>query len=357
MIDMGRRQFTPQWVIGLIREMAWNQLNTLHLHLADNEGVRVIFPSHPEIASDNAWSAEELQRVLDTAASYHIEVIPELDMPGHMDWILRSKPEWQLKLDNGQRVSKAIDFSLAPARNFLGELLSDLMEMFPRSRIIHLGADEFFLHPITPNNTPQLAQYARSESSDPKADSEDAVRYFVNRMAALVLAEGRTPRVWNDSAVKKRQVIVLDKKVQIECWSIWGSPRGDLNVQDLVDAGYTVLNAHGDFYFIVNKTWDNLLHPKHSPHGIYDVWRGNQFMDQAGASSTEIAKDHPAMSGAGIQLWIEVPSFSSPEEMWAQLRTWLLPLGQRTWDSLSAAASFAALPLTARALSSPPPEP
>jgi hexosaminidase len=357
MIDMGRRQFSPDWVICLIKEMAWNQLNTLHLHLTDNEGVRVIFPSHPDISSDDAWSAADLKRVLDTAAAYHIEVIPELDMPGHMDWILRDRPQWQLKLNNGPVVSKAIDFSIAQARNFLKSLFTDLMVMFPQSRYIHLGADEYFLQPITPRNTPQLAQYVRDKSGNLEADSEDAVRYFVNSMAELVQEKGKIARIWNDSAVKRRHVVALKKQVQIECWSIWGNQRDDLNTQELVDAGYTVLNAHGDFYFIINKTWDNLFHAKHSPHGIYDVWRGNHFMDNAGTSFTEIPLDHPAMAGAGIQLWIEVPTFSSPEEMWTQLRSWLLPLGQRTWDSPNAANRFKELSLIALAVATPPPAP
>jgi hexosaminidase len=357
MIDMGRRQFSPDWMICLLREMAWNQLNTLHLHLTDNEGVRVIFPSHPDISSDDAWSAGDLKRVLDTAAAYHIEVIPELDMPGHMDWILRNRPQWQLKLNNGSVVSKAIDFSIAPARNFLKSLFTDLMEMFPQSRYIHLGADEYFLQPITPDNTPQLAQYVRDETGNLEADSEDAVRYFINSLAELVQEKGKIARIWNDSAVKRRQVIALKKQVQIECWSIWGSRRGELNAQELVDAGYTVLNAHGDFYFIINKAWDNLFHAKHSPHGIYDVWRANHFMDNAGASFTEIPSRHPAMAGAGVQLWIEVPTFSSPEEMWTQFRSWLLPLGQRTWDSPNAANRFKELPLIALAVANPPPVP
>ncbi len=174
-------------------------------------------------------------------------------------------------------VSKAIDFSIAPARNFLKSLFTDLMEMFPQSRYIHLGADEYFLQPITPDNTPQLAQYVRDETGNLEADSEDAVRYFINSLAELVQEKGKIARIWNDSAVKRRQVIALKKQVQIECWSIWGSRRGELNAQELVDAGYTVLNAHGDFYFIINKAWDNLFHAKHSPHGIYDVWRANSF--------------------------------------------------------------------------------
>jgi hexosaminidase len=108
-----------------------------------------------------------------------------------MDWILRNRPQWQLKLNNGSVVSKAIDFSIAQARNFLMSLFTDLMEMFPQSRHIHLGADEYFLQPITPGNTPQLAQYVRDETGNVEADSEDAVRYFVNTIAELVQKKGK----------------------------------------------------------------------------------------------------------------------------------------------------------------------
>ncbi|WP_095139513.1 family 20 glycosylhydrolase [Pseudomonas sp. Irchel s3a10] len=357
MIDMGRRQFTPDWMICLIQEMAWNQLNTLHLHLTDNEGVRVIFPSYPDLSSSDSWSAADLKRVLDTAASYYVQVIPELDMPGHMDWILRNRPEFQLKLSNGTVVTKALDFSLAAARAFMKTLFSDLMNLFPDSRYIHLGADEYFLSPITPANTPQLAAYARAASGNPSATSEDAVRYFVNDVANLIKEKGKIARVWNDGAVQTVQHITLDKQVQIECWSIWGSVREHLNVKDLVDSGYSVINAHGDFYFIVNRSWDNLYHPLHSPRGIHDVWRPNRFMDEAGNNYTEIAVGHPAMVGGGIQLWIERPTFSSPEEMWTQLRPWLLPLGQRTWGSPHAVERLRNLPLLSRVMQTPPPVP
>lgn len=356
MIDMGRRQFSPDWVICLIKEMAWNQLNTLHLHLTDNEGVRVIFPSCPDLASDDAWSAADLKRVLDFAAANRVQVIPELDMPGHMDWILRNRPHLQLKLDNGQVVSKALDFSLDEARDLMTTLFSDLLDMFPDSRYIHLGADEYFLPPITAQNTSQLAQYARQASGNPDAGSQDAVRHFVNELANFIKAKGRVARAWNDSAVQRNPVIALGTQVQIECWSLWWAKGPNyLDVQDLIDAGYTVLNAQYDFYFIINKTWDNLYHKHHSPHGIYDVWRANLFVSKPGSSAyTEVPADSPALAGAGIQLWIEVPSLSSPEEMWTHLQPWLLPLGQRTWDSPNAASSYKSLSATARAIAHSP---
>ncbi|TVT84709.1 family 20 glycosylhydrolase [Pseudomonas sp. H3(2019)] len=356
LIDVGRKYYSPEWMKNLLREMAWNQLNTLHLHLTDNEGVRVIFPSAQYIASDDAWSAAQLKDILDTAAAYHIEVIPEIETPGHMDWILRNRPQFQLKLSTGQSVSKALDFSIPAARKYLKMLVSDLLDMFPASRHVHLGADEYFLDPISQSNTPQLAQYARDESDLPNATSEDAVRYFVNDLATLVQKRGKIARVWNDGAVQRNPLIALDKKTQIECWSIWGRSH-EMNVQELVDAGYTVKNANGDYYFIIRNNWDNLFDPKHSPHGIYDVWRANHFMDKAGAAITEIPADSPYMAGAGIQVWADEPNYRTPEEVWEHLKLWMLPLGQRTWDSPNAAPDYKSLSLIARAVAHPPPVP
>lgn len=357
LIDVGRKYYSPAWMKYLLREMAWNQLNTLHLHLTDNEGVRIIFPSAPDTASPDAWSAAELKDILDTAASYRIKVIPEIETPGHMNWILRNRPQFQLKLSNNTVVSKALDFSIPAARDFLKALFSDLIAMFPDSSHIHFGADEYFLNPINQSNTPQLAQYAQVESGIANATSEDAVRHYVNDLAAFVQSKGKVARVWNDGAVNRNALIDLDKKVEIECWSIWGSVRNEMTVDELVDEGYTVKNSHGDYYFVSLIGWSNLHHPLHSPYGLYNVYRANHFMDKAGGAITVIPKDHPCMAGAGIQVWGDHPHKATPEDVWDHLKEWLLPFGQRTWDSPNAASDYQSLSPIARSVAHSPPMP
>ncbi len=356
LIDVGRKYFSPQWIKNLLKEMAWNQLNTLHLHLTDNEGVRVVFPSRPDIDYVDTWSDEELRDILDTAASYHIEVIPEIEIPGHMGWILRNRPEYQLQLSSGQKVFKALDFSIPEAREFIKSVVNDTLDMFPNSRHFHLGADEYFLQPITPNNTPQLTQYVREQSEMPNANALDAVRFFINELAAVVRDKGRIARVWNDGVVQKNQVIPLDQENEVECWSIWGTTRNEINVEELVNSGYCVKNAHGDFYFIIRPNWDNLNDPKHSPQGLYDIWRANLFMDKAGAAVTEIPSSSRQLVGAGIQVWADDPDFWSQEEVWRQLVQWILPLGQRTWDSPNAAPDYSSLSPVALSRRHPPVE-
>lgn len=82
LLDVGRKYYSPEWIKNLLREMAWNQLNTLYLHLTDDEGVRIVFPSHPDLSSADAWSAEELKEILDTAAHTTSTSFPGLNRLG-----------------------------------------------------------------------------------------------------------------------------------------------------------------------------------------------------------------------------------------------------------------------------------
>lgn len=71
----------------------------------------------------------------------------------------------------------------------------------------------------------------------------------------------------------------------------------------------------------------------------------------------EIPAGSPYMADVGIQVWADEPSHLSPEEVWSRLIVWLLPLGQRTWDSPSANLDYPSLTLIAHAIAHPPPVP
>ncbi|WP_434673549.1 family 20 glycosylhydrolase [Pseudomonas sp. R1-15] len=356
LIDVGRKHYSVGWMKDLLREMAWNQLNTLYLHLTDNEGVRIKFPSHPDLSSPDAWTAAELDEILQTANAYYIEVIPGIEPVGHMGYILSKKIQFQLKLDSGAMAPRALDFSIPAARTFVTELVDDLLELFPSCKFVNLEADEYFLDPVTINNTSQLAKYAKDQSGNPSAGSQDGFRYFVNELAERVQARGKTVRVWNDSVTQKNPIIPISTTIDILCWSIWGSKRNEMNVDDLIKAGYNVLNAHGDFYFVIRSGWTNLIDSKHSPYGLYNIWRLNHFMDEAGEKVTIVEPDNPKLKGGGIQIWADEAVHMTPEKVLADLKLWLLPLGQHSWGSPHAPARYDDLGAVARSVSSAPPE-
>ncbi|MFD4371145.1 family 20 glycosylhydrolase [Streptomyces sp. NPDC058486] len=63
--------------------MAWQKLNTFHLHLIDWRGFRIRTERFPGLAAEESYSAADLRELQDYARRYHVEIIPEVDLPGH----------------------------------------------------------------------------------------------------------------------------------------------------------------------------------------------------------------------------------------------------------------------------------
>ncbi|BEK99073.1 family 20 glycosylhydrolase [Nocardia seriolae] len=93
MLDTGREFFPVDWVKARIRDAAYLRMNPVQLHLSDSQGFRLDSTRHPEITSPEHYSAEDLREILDYADSYGIEIVPEIDMPSHMNAILAGHPD------------------------------------------------------------------------------------------------------------------------------------------------------------------------------------------------------------------------------------------------------------------------
>ncbi|MDT3400925.1 family 20 glycosylhydrolase, partial [Streptomyces sp. B1866] len=68
-------------------------------NLGGDNGFRIDSDSHPEIVSDEHLTKSEASAIVELAARYHVTVIPEIDMPGHMNAVLARHPEYRLPPD------------------------------------------------------------------------------------------------------------------------------------------------------------------------------------------------------------------------------------------------------------------
>ncbi|WP_327248482.1 family 20 glycosylhydrolase [Streptomyces sp. NBC_01320] len=131
MVDVGRRHFTPGWLEGKIRELAWLKLNVLHLHLSDGLGFRIESASHPEIVTRPALTKDEVRHLVSVADRYHVTVVPEIDSPGHMEAVLRAHPELQLIRVDGTRDPGKLDYSKPAARRLMQDLIAEYADLSP----------------------------------------------------------------------------------------------------------------------------------------------------------------------------------------------------------------------------------
>ena len=162
MLDPARHFIPVKDVKLFIDQMARYKFNTLQLHLTDDQGWRIEIKSHPELTEKGAFRApggsnqgpdngyytqEELKEIIRYAADRNIEIIPELDIPGHSVAILAAHPELGCafrhgdKKDLGHTTNMMLCASNANVYGIYIDIIKEVAELFP-SEYIHLGGDE-----------------------------------------------------------------------------------------------------------------------------------------------------------------------------------------------------------------------
>lgn len=157
-LDVARHFFNPDQVKTYIDEIAQYKINTLHLHLADDQGWRIEIKSWPNLTKYGGstevgggpggyYTQEQYKDLVAYAASRHITVIPEIDMPGHTNAALASYPE--LNCDGvAPPLYTGIDVGFSSycvnkdiTYKFLDDVIGELAAMTP-GKYIHIGGDE-----------------------------------------------------------------------------------------------------------------------------------------------------------------------------------------------------------------------
>jgi N-acetyl-beta-hexosaminidase len=83
MLDPARLMEKKAYYRGLLPWLREWGYNTLHFHLTDDQGSALAFPSHPELAKDGAFTADEMREFVKAASKLGISVIPEIESLGH----------------------------------------------------------------------------------------------------------------------------------------------------------------------------------------------------------------------------------------------------------------------------------
>jgi hexosaminidase len=170
LLDVARWHFPIAFVRKFVDRMAVHKLNTLHLHLTDDQGWRFEVRKYPRLAEIGGFRAEtmaglytenrfdgtphggfytqdELRELVAYAARRGVRVMPELDLPGHMQAAITAYPH--LGNDPSRQLSVRTEWGISehilncePATvAFIKDVLDELVDVFP-FEMIHLGGDE-----------------------------------------------------------------------------------------------------------------------------------------------------------------------------------------------------------------------
>ncbi|HVK21251.1 MAG TPA: family 20 glycosylhydrolase [Actinokineospora sp.] len=283
MVDVGRKFMSAAWVKNHIREMSYLKLNYFHFHLTDYFGYRIDSASHPEVVSPEHYSDTDIAEIVALATKYHVTVVPELDVPGHMDWVLTKHPE--LRYGN----TRSMDLNDPGTRPLVKDLLDEMLDLFP-GPFFHIGADE-------------------------SNGDVNALHSFVNWLDDNINAAGKTTRMWADAVTT-----AVHNDIVIEDWN-----GGSTSPQALVNAGFPVFNVNGwKSYFTPGSTywpsdrvkWDATMY----------AWDINQF---SSGTITDVTKNR----GTKYALWFDYPQAMNENMAASSVTTGLRVIAQLAWGS------------------------
>ena len=221
MLDVARTWISADKVKRYIDLMAYLKLNKLHFHLTDDEGWRVEIKSHPELATiggfrggdspvfpryakfDEKWGGyytqQELKDIVAYAAQRNIEVIPEIDMPGH------SKALGAIKSDilcnytpdksktNGLEVRNVWCAAKESNYKLIDDIICEISQIFT-SDYIHIGGDEVDMSQW--RQCPDCQKLKADKGLENEKQIED---YFIARTSEILAKYGKKPAVWNEA--------------------------------------------------------------------------------------------------------------------------------------------------------------
>jgi len=187
-------------LLPLLKEWGYN---VLHLHLADDTGCAVRFPSHPGLATAHAFTADEMRSFRDDARGYGLEVVPEIECFGHTGFITRfSKYAHLREAPKGAKWNGSVCVFHPEAQRIIEGLLTDVVDIF-EPRVIHAGLDEVDFG-YNPASAALLRKRPKNELfADHVVWCHDVVAGLGSRMAmwgdhllhdAEGVIAGRTPR-------------------------------------------------------------------------------------------------------------------------------------------------------------------
>ncbi|MBT6174410.1 MAG: family 20 glycosylhydrolase [Flavobacteriales bacterium] len=211
LLDCCRHFMDVNFIKKMIDNLALHKMNVLHWHLTEDQGWRIEIDAYPLLTEVGAWrteldgtkhggyySKDEIRDIIQYAQKRHVEIIPEIELPGHSQAALSSYP-WlgctgdQLEVANKWGVFKDIycagnDSTIA----FLETVLDEVCELFPSDRI-HIGGDE--APKVRWHNCEKCQK--RIKENDLK-DEYELQTWFIERIGKFLEGKGKRIIGWDE---------------------------------------------------------------------------------------------------------------------------------------------------------------
>lgn len=278
-LDVGRHFFPIPFVKKYIDYLALHKMNYFHWHLTEDQGWRIEIKKYPNLTKVGAWrdgtiigrypgtgndnihyggfyTQEEVRQIVKYAADRHINVLPEIEMPGHSSAAIAAYPwlscfpeeetvipthpsEGSLK-KHGKKVQETwgVFTDVFCAGNdstfmFLQDVMDEVLTLFP-SQKIHIGGDE-----CPKANWKRCPKCQAKMKALGLKNEEELQSYFIQRMEKYLNSKGRTIIGWDE---------ILEGGLAPNAWVM--SWRGEEGGIAAAEQNHNVVMTPGDYVYL-----------------------------------------------------------------------------------------------------------
>lgn len=351
-LDVSRHFFSVDYLKKFIDLLALYKFNKFHLHLTDDQGWRIEIKKYPKLTEEGAWrtfnsqdsvcmarskdnpdfiidpkhiiqkngktlyggfyTQEEMKGVVTYAAARHIDIIPEIDMPGHMMAAINLYPFLTCNGENkwGKDFSTPICPCSESTFEFAQNVFTEIMDIFP-SQYIHIGGDE--VDRTSWEKSDVCKAFMAKNSIKTTAGLQS---YFINRMEKFFNSKGRKLIGWDE--------ILEDGISPTAMVMYWRSWVPDAPVKAAKNGNQVVMSPGNPLYFDAlpdQYSVYNVYHFNPIPKGLTDKEAQNIVGAQANTWTewipTENRADYmvfPRMTALAERLWTNKDEYESYQE-------------------------------------------
>lgn len=357
-LDVSRHFFPVKFIKKYLDVMATYKMNRFHFHLTDDHGWRLPSERYPRLNTVGSWrvdrdnqpwghadtpregerasyggyyTREELLDIIEYAAEHGIEVIPEVEMPGHCAALLAAYP--QLSCDGkGSAVaigpcwpSPVLCAGNDSALNMIERLLDEVCDIFP-SRYIHIGGDEVFKDSWS--QCPRCQQRIRQEHL---TGEEQLQSWFIAQVQQHLATKGKTIIGWDEIMGMKEGGWSLDNPVNdrnplLDDDAVVMSWRGLKPGMEAARAGRKVIMCPTEFCYLDYYQADSRYQPA-SIGGMITLRKAYEFNPAPMGTNLHVEAN---ILGGQCNLWTEF--INTPQHAEYMLLPRMLAISESLWS-------------------------
>lgn len=269
-LDVARHYFSIENIKKLLDQMAFLKLNKFHWHLTDDQGWRIEINNWPKLTETGScressppygnrngkdgirtcgyYTQEQVKDIVAYAEARHIQVIPEIDLPGHMSAAIAAYPELGVSDIKSFKPKVQVSWGVFPyllntkdtTFNWIDQVFSQLVELFPNSSYIHLGGDE------AKKDQWKESTYEQNKIKELglKGGEDDLQSWFISKVEDIITSKGYIAVGWDEimEGGKTPGVGEISKDTVIMAW------RGQEHGKKAAEKGHPVVMSAGLYF-------------------------------------------------------------------------------------------------------------